>query len=186
MTKKNLLIILIGLVILVAALMIGINAFRTSRGGTPIIIKGGGDTGDVLSIQGPGKDDESVTGSVTAIKVIADEKCYYYDTPNLGAPAINLVTEPAKCNIDAAESFIFVAIELGFDRNTIKWTGSQFETNQCTISSLTVDPHDPPLGSILGKTDCTNPDSPGTCKPEFRNAKKLEITLYSKNPEKCP
>jgi hypothetical protein len=181
MDKKKALMIALAAAAALLALIFGELFFIEPKGGTPIIIKGGGDPGEALTVMGPGEHDQTVSGDISSIKITADGKCWTYKTPYFSYPLVELVTKPTDCNIATSDEWFDVGVR--FDPNKIKWKTDHFETTLCTITTLNVTPND-----TVGKTSCVNPDGSTNCLQSFdvSAVKKLEIHINDPSAQSCP
>ena len=190
MSKRNLIIVIIALLaILLAGFLFKIMRFDDTRGGTPIIIKGGGDAGDLMSISGldqyspVGKDD------INTIRVTTDQQCWFYKVPGASAPQIKLVTVPADptvpadCHVTVEDKPLSSQMPVDFDHSTVyQYQNGEFETYKCTISSLSIVLNDLPLVP----TNCSNASGSVNCLQDFKlsTVKKLEVQINY--PKACP
>ena len=170
MSKKNLAIIIAAIIGLILLALLLRGAFSL-YGGTPIIIKGDGGSGE-LSVSGLNEGEYAGKGDISTIRVTIDDTCWFYKIPDSSLPTIKLVTD--NCNIGAVDELLSGKLSVDFDTSKFPWDGNKYSAKPCKLQSLVINPTD-----IFGTTGCSDSNGPVACPKEFKLAttKKLEVQI---------
>jgi hypothetical protein len=178
MSKRTALIVALATALGILTLILGA-ILITPKGGTPIIIKGGGEEGESASVSVSGLKESETSlpdAGVYTIQVTADDKSWAYKIPGVSFPELSITTDPEGCNVNVEDQLFGTPV--GFDRTVLKWDGTQgmFVGKGCKLKALTIDTGD---WVPLVDTECTGPSGSSVCPPsiDLSTAKQVDIKV---------